>query len=204
MPLYKKLEQGEYSLGIWRIEEDISFFKNRIESNSQINNEGKRLQWFATRYLAQHVFGEPIEVSNYANGKPHIINSIQHISISHTANFAGVVISNTHNVGIDIEFINPKIERIAHKFLTPAETELIDSNERIEKLILYWSAKESLFKFYGLGAIDFKTQLIVTPFNLQPEGMLSAKIIGKERPFENLNVKYEFFDNHVLTYIVGL
>ena len=74
-------------------------------------------------------------------------------------------------------------------------------DEKIEKLILYWSAKEALYKLYGKGEIAFTTQLLIEPFNLSLQGELKAAITGIETPIEKLTVHYRFFNDHVLTYV---
>jgi phosphopantetheinyl transferase len=81
------------------------------------------------------------------------------------------------------------------------EIEAIHPGEKIEKLILYWSAKEALYKLYGKGEIAFTTQLLIEPFTLGLQGELTAAIRGIETPLENLTVHYRFLNDHVLTYV---
>src|SRR5579863_2657498 len=117
MPLFEKLSGKNFSLALWRIEEDISFFESRITFNTGIANENKRLQWLASRYLLSQMVGGPVDIIKDASGKPSLRGNSHHISISHTPAFAGVIVSDTVPVGMDLEAINPKVERIAHKFL---------------------------------------------------------------------------------------
>jgi len=203
MPLYKKIVSDNSQIGIWRIEEDLSFFAPQFNSHPDIKNENKKLQWFATRHLLNQMVGEPVEVDKDENGKPHLKNTAYHISISHTAELAAVIINAYAPVGLDLEMVNPKVERIAHKFLRDDEIAAINPNEKIEKLILYFSAKEALYKFYGKGKIEFKTQLLIKPFELKLKGELDGEIIVPEGNLTGLKVNYEFFEDHVLSYITG-
>ena len=204
MPVYKKTEEENFSIGIWKIEEDLAFFEELFQGHPDIKHESKRLQWFASRLLANEMLGQPDTVVNDESGKPNLKSTASNISISHTLNFAAVMLSKKCAVGIDVEAIHPKIERIAHRFLETEEIAAIPANERLAKLILYWSAKESLFKFYGWGGIEFRTQLIIEPFTLNQSGVLKAHILTPHLPLKNLAVHYQFFENHILTYVAGL
>src|SRR5258708_4654171 len=142
MPLYKKNDVGDSTIALWRIDEDISFFEAKFDLHPHILNESKKLQWFSTRHLLNEMLGTDTEVLKYERGKPYLKNLQHHISISHTAAFAAVMICPNCSVGIDLEMVNPKVERIAHKFLRDDEISAIKPDEKIEKLILYWSVKE--------------------------------------------------------------
>lgn len=204
MPLYKEINHGDFKLALWRIEEEISFFEPKFSAHPEIKNENKKLQWFATRHLANEILGEKTEVEKDEAGKPFLKNSSHHISISHTPVFAAAMLSKRAPVGIDLEMVNPKVERIAHKFLRDDELDAIAPDEKIKKLILYWSAKEALYKLYGKGGIEFTSQLLIEPFELKLIGELKAEIAGIETQMRNLTIEYEFFEDHVLTYVVGL
>jgi 4'-phosphopantetheinyl transferase len=204
MPLYKKSEEENFSIGIWKIEEGLSFFETLFKGHPDIKNDAKRLQWFASRHMANEMLGQPDTIVNSETGKPQFKTSPANISLSHTVGFAAVIISKRCAVGIDIEALHPKVERIAYKFLQDDEIAAIQADEKIAKLMLYWSAKESLFKLYGWGAIEFKNQLLIEAFTLNQSGTLKANIITPHLPLKNLSVHYEFFEGHVLTYVAGL
>jgi phosphopantetheinyl transferase len=218
MPLYKKITtssstsfskgEGEqtantnFEIALWRIEEELAFFESKFNGQPDIKNENKRLQWYATRHLVNEMLGTSPTVIKDEAGKPLLENSSYHISLSHTTHFAAAIISERFPVGIDLEMVNPKVERIAHKFLRQDEINLIKEEEKTGKLILYWSAKEALYKLHGKGDIEFMTQLLIEPFELKPQGKLTAEITGIAQPLKNLNINYEFFEGHVLTYVI--
>ncbi len=202
-PLLKERRETahNFQIALWRIEEDLSFFEQKFASHPEIKNENKKLQWFATRHLVNEMLGETTEIEKDEAGKPFLKNLSHHLSISHTPVFAAAMLSKVAEVGIDLEMVNPKVERIAHKFLREDEIKAIQVDEKIEKLILYWSAKEALYKLYGKAGIEFISQLLIEPFDLKLSGVLRAEIDGIEQPLKNLQVNYEFFDDHVLTYV---
>jgi 4'-phosphopantetheinyl transferase EntD len=204
MPLYKKTAEPDFSIGIWKIEEDLGYFENLFHGYTEIKNSGQRLQWFASRHLANLMLDKPDVIINDVSGKPNLKSTAINISLSHTAGFAAVILSKQFAVGIDIEAVHKKVERIAHKFLQEEEIAAIPEKEKAAKMMLYWSAKESLYKLYGWGGLEFKTQLLIEPFNLLPEGTLKADIITPHLPLKNLQVNYRFFEGHVLTYVAAV
>lgn len=202
MPVFKKIVGGNFKIAIWQLEEDLSYFESRFTAPVDITHANKKLQWYASRHLANEMLGVHTEIEKDEAGKPVLKHTNKHISLSHTPQFAAAMLGEKYPVGIDLEMINPKVERIAHKFLRADEVEAIDAHEKIEKLILYWSAKEALYKLYGKGGIEFSTQLLIEPFTLKNQGILNARITGIPDPIENLVLHYEFFNDHVLTYVV--
>ena len=66
-----------------------------------------------------------------------------------------------------------------------------------QALTLYWSVKESVFKWWGRGAVDFKDDIIIKSITGQPE-QGSVKVFFKDE-FE-LDVQYLFFNNNFLTW----
>ena len=71
---------------------------------------------------------------------------------------AAVVLSNEFPVGIDIEKINPRVLRIKNKFLHADEIQSVsglDEQSLISRLTLYWSIKETVYKWWGKGGVDF-------------------------------------------------
>lgn len=201
MPLLRITELKDYTIGIWQIAEGIDFF-SPLFANPAIHHEKKRVQWYATRHLANLIMKEDVEILNDENGKPYLKNSDVKISISHTAQYAAVMISPTHRVGIDLEEINPKVQRVAHKFLQPNEIDAISPNELTEKLIVYWSAKEALYKLHGRKQLAFREQLLIAPFVLQSAGVLQAKVIAENVNWPALEVHYSTLGNHILTSVI--
>ena len=204
MPLYQKTEEADFSIGIWKTEESLNYFETLFHGHPEIQNGRQRLQWFASRHLANLMLGKPDLIINDATGKPNLKTAPLNISISHTVGFAAVILSKKYAVGIDIEAVHKKVERIAHKFLQDDEIAAIAEEEKAAKLMLYWSAKESLYKLYGWGGLEFKTQLLIEPFKLQETGVLKADITTPHLPLKNLQVNYRFFKGHVLTYVASV
>ena len=106
-------------LAIWKIEEQENFFLQHVPLQREITHAHKRLQHLAARYLLKHLFPDfPYkEILIADTRKPYLQNEQYHFSISHCGDYAAVIVSKGRRVGIDIELVTPKVEKIRHKFL---------------------------------------------------------------------------------------
>ena len=148
-------------------------------------------------YLLKHLLGEQAQINYTNNGKPYLVNDLRHISISHSYNKLVIIINEHEPTGIDIEIIRDKILNIKHKFLS--NSELNDAGNDIEKLLIYWSAKETLYKLYGEPIVDFATHFSINPFSKQNFGTVIA-CIGSLTKKQTLKLNYQILENYVLVY----
>lgn len=165
------------------------------------SNEIARAQLHSqyARIAADIAAQKNLEITKDEFGKPIVSNANFNLSLSHSKQWAAAAVSKEIMLGIDIETIENRIERVAHKFLKKEELEAI-KKDRVETLILYWSAKESLYKLYSKKQLDFAEQLLIEPFTLQNKGSLHATIsLKSEQAITGLTIKYQFIKNHVLT-----
>lgn len=127
-------------------------------------------------------------------GKPHLKDG-NHISITHSHNFTGIIVSSTNEVGIDIEMQREKILRIAHKF-TPIEEyrTLANTEAIIRKLTIVWGAKESLYKIYAQPGLSFLHHIDVKDFTFD-DFKTYAEILfdGKKSEYKVSFMEFEGF-----------
>jgi len=153
-------------LGIWKIEESEDFFKNNVPLHRDVTHPHKRLQHLAGRFLLQYLFPSfPYELIRIADTrKPFLEDEQFHFSISHCGDYAAAIASRDRRVGIDVEIPVSKIGRIAEKFLDNEENKgfAIGKEQDEDSLgltTILWSAKESVFKWYGEGGVDFRKDI---------------------------------------------
>jgi len=156
----------------------------------------------ASRVLLQELLQELGYSDNYqlhrlASGRPVLSIPHLHISISHAGDYAAVVLSKTP-IGIDIEKISPRIERIQHKFMNEHEKEQLKGEKDIIWMHTVWSAKEALFKYHPEGELDFREHLHV---KIEGLGMLRGEI-RKDLETHRLQVTYEFFEEYILAWAI--
>jgi phosphopantetheinyl transferase len=152
-------------LGIWKIEETEEFFLSNVPLQKEVTHPHKRLQHLAGRFLLQFLFPDfPYELIRIADTrKPYLPGEQYHFSISHCGDYAAAIVSSDQRVGIDIEIPSPKTARIKDKFLSKEEQGIFNfqtpnselQTQNSELLTLLWSCKESVFKWYGEGGVDF-------------------------------------------------
>jgi phosphopantetheinyl transferase len=163
-------------LGVWKIGEQEDFFRSRVNISAEIHHPHKRLQHFAGRYLLLELFPDfPIREIRITNSRKPVLQSNSfHFSISHCRDYVAAIVSKKTAVGIDIEAMQPKVERVSHKFLSPDEQAFMDARNTLAHKTICWSAKEAVYKWYGLGGIDFKEDIHLEPFRFQPAGFISC------------------------------
>ncbi|MCH5598537.1 4'-phosphopantetheinyl transferase family protein [Niabella ginsengisoli] len=160
MPVFYQQNINETTrLGIWKIEEDESFFKQLIPLHRDVTHPHKRLQHLAGRFLLRYLFADfPSDLIQIADTKkPFLPNEAYHFSVSHCGDYAAAIVSTNNRVGIDIEIPTSKVARIRHKFISN-DDELLRP-QTIEELTQLWSAKEAVFKWDGNGEVDFKQHI---------------------------------------------
>ena len=117
-----------------------------------------------------------------------MLDHTYHFSISHSDKIAAAIISKTQPVGIDAEMITDKALRVAHKFLSEEERAFIAKDGK-EQATLLWSIKETIFKWYGLGNVDFKNDIQIHSL-IEGEKENSAVCFFKHSNPQILHVKY--------------
>ena len=208
---YFKQLDATTSFGIWKIEESAEELYSQLQLNHRektyldsINNGKRNLHWLSTRVLLRKMLNtrQYIDCQVDADGKPYLVNFPHHISLSHSFDYAAVMISEDKPVGIDIELVKTKIERVANKFLTDEELAFIDRNKRIEHLYICWCAKEAIYKLQGKRTVSFKDHIRLSSFPCQEEGSFQA-FLEAENECKSFNVHYESFKNYMIGYVSG-
>ncbi len=193
--------------GLWKIEESFTDLVNLAgkEAEHKFQNIGKNNNknlesitgWVLIKYLSQHYGIEYHGVRKDEHNKPHLAKDHAHISITHSFPYVAVQLHLDKPVGIDLEKFTDKILKLEHKYLN--EQEVFDANHNLTKLMVYWSAKEALYKIHGRRRISFNEQLEINPFELRKSGILEGKIIY-DRVIESIELFFKVADDYVIVY----
>lgn len=172
MPLYKTITVGtSIKVYIWKVSEPeenlsegVKLSANSMERIGMMKSEIHRRAFLSIRHLLKEAGYTDNDLFYDTAGKPHLTDG-SFVSISHSHNFTGIIISEAVEVGIDIEKQRDKILRIAHKFTPIEEYRTIANTEAIiRKLTLVWGAKESLYKIYATHGISFLHHISIKDF----------------------------------------
>lgn len=211
MPLYRKeIIENKAILGLWEITENIDFFYRDVvfnESDSILYNsfhtDSRRLQWLSVRVLMKRLLSIQgrINIEYDSNARPYFPDKSYKVSISHSHDMSAVLLSPTHATGIDIELIEPRIIRIAHKFMSPSELEFVCESNRIETLHVCWGIKEALYKFFADPTMSLYRDIRIKPFAYEGKGVAQA-IVSHKNNVSEYTLHYDTIKNYILVYIV--
>lgn len=209
MPIHRIINTEYYSLFVWHIQEEASELATLLEPYKNLALHGmtadmqqKALhnsQFLSTRLLCFQYAGMMEPIVKDAFGKPH--SNGLHVSITHSHDYTAVIVSEKHKVGIDLERIDPRIHKVAHKFMHDEEY-FFDADEQTEGITLVWSAKETLYKVYSEREVIFKDELRIHPFHTARRGTFRGDI-RKGEPMLGLPLHYTYFHDYILTWCAG-
>ena len=206
MPIYKTLTVNEFTkVYLWKIEESEEELAQNIELTSHCANrmlkmksEMHRRGFLSIRHLMAIAGYVDADLYYDENGKPHLKDG-SYISITHSNHFTGIIVSNSKEVGIDIEMQRDKILRIAHKFTPISEYKTIaNSDALVRKLTQVWCAKESLYKIYSTPGVSFINHIMVDDFRLEDKETTAS--IFYEGKASNYTVAFEEFEGFTFAY----
>ncbi|WP_438962672.1 4'-phosphopantetheinyl transferase family protein [Nonlabens sp.] len=206
MPLYKTLtNRNNTSVYIWKITESEAWLRTGLELSENSRNrlftmssELHRRGFLSIRHLLR-VAGYTDQNLHYSQeGKPHLDDD-KYISITHSYEFTAIIISE-QPVGIDIEKLRDKIQRIAPKFIGYEEDFVAQAIEKVKSLTVIWGAKESMYKLYSTKGLGFKANCYVEPFDLENEQTVAQLVYGND------DLKFDVFfkqlENFMMAYIL--
>ena len=214
MPLLLESANETMRYAVWQLTENASFFEQALPSVFLVENEeyaaithaARKLEWLAGRFLWYKMTGEPSNFSIKKNdfGKPYAPNTAFFHSISHSGAFVAWVEART-SCGIDIQVPKPAINRIADRIMHESdwqELQTYNQNEQTNEhtrpldASLFWSAKEAVFKAWGIGGLAGKNIRIR---HVSIKNRASASIFSQEKIIENYTIFYTKNDDFTLT-----
>ncbi len=187
----------------WKEPEEVQLFVLPLKAYTQNYNFGTSIP--RGRDLEKAALSEflkdrhPLKtLQKDVHGKPHFGDGHPHFNYSHSQThlFWG---ENPHfPMGVDIETLRPQLQRVAHKYCNPEELSYTDSGTKTRLLLAIWSAKESMFKAYGKGVVDFREDMHIDRFEDAENGILRGYFkTGNSR---RLNIYYRRFNNSICTW----
>jgi len=177
-------------------------FKDKYLPIIEKMNENRKREWLTIRVLIKEMLGEEKEILYNSLGKPYLSDNSFHISISHTKGYAALIINKENETAIDIERIASRVKNIKKRFVNEEEEKALSQSDEIIHLLLYWSAKESLYKLLGIENVDFKLHLHIQPFEPLFGEWSEFEAYETRTKYQNCyKIKYFIHDDYVLTYI---
>ena len=164
------------NLLLWQAEEESDWFMEHLdlvsglwEEYESLVNDSIRHRWLASRFAVQQVSQQtPLELIKDPSGRPFLGVERKPLSLSHCEGFVAAIHSDV-SVGIDVERISSRVQKIKNYFMRDEELDLL--GEENEALILAWSAKESIYKWLGEKHLGYKSQLCIRSIDFMGQAM---------------------------------
>ena len=163
---------------------------------SEIANGGRKEKKIREKKAAINLLelaGRDPKIDYTPEGKPFFNGNSEKISISHTGNLISCAFSSNGEIGVDIERFSPKAKLVGSKFLSSEEFKLTRTET---DFTLFWSLKESAYKWYGKRSILFKEQIKIQSF----DPVNRCAVIFLPLSDKKLIAGWEIIENHVITW----
>jgi len=193
-------------LGIWEINEEYDDLLSRLSLTDEekkrlenFSNYNRKLEFLSVRTLMNEMAGKPSRIVYNNERKPFLENNSFKISISHSHQLTSVLMSHIKLVGIDLEYMSHRIQKISDRFVH--EDEYITQDEELVKYHLYihWCAKEALYKLCDKKGIHFKKDIQIKPFEPADSGMLKG-IVHRDQGTEDYELHYFRNGNYIIVW----
>lgn len=206
MPLFKTIPILHGLIGLWKFTESATdllphFSPEELAGATflKYTHEKRKLEWLVTRRLISQLIGPGFSISYHETGKPILQHDrFKHISISHSRDFAAVILHENMSVGIDIEDTSRDFSRIEKRFLSDEELAFVGNNPQLQ--CLYWCAKEAIFKLVDDQGIDFKKQIHISA--VSENNSFRGKFISGESEIY-FQLHHEYFSGNCLVWVAN-
>ena len=195
---------GQAQVGLWRISESDDMLAGSLRHEELYADSiaglkagsRRRREVLAVRCLLRAMTGEEQRVAHDAEGRPSI-GAAGNVSISHTDGYAAVVVGRGE-MGIDIERLGLRVERVTSRFLQEGELAAADTTT----LHLAWSAKETAYKVLGQEYYDLQRLTRVACVQYDTDAMSGRLTLDVERR-EPMTIHFRVAEDYVLTWYVN-
>lgn len=196
-------------LGVWEITEDFDSLYSMVNlapvekaKLDSFRNISRKIEWLSVRALVKSMLGKDTRILYNSENKPFVRGNTHNISITHSNNLTAVIIGKNKRVGIDLEFMSGKINKVANKFINDRENIIDDPELSKFHLYLHWCAKETLYKICDKQDINFRDGITIAPFRPDEDhGHMKGNVINGNGE-ESFEMEYLQHDNYALVWCV--
>ncbi len=211
MPLIEIVRHfDESTTAVWEITEtehellhEAALSGKEPEEFQKIVNPQRRRERLAVHTLLNRTFNKKTIMLHRSNGQPFLPGNTANISVTHTQQFAAIIVHDTATAGIDMETLSRNFDAVERKALSDEERNYLSGEHCNTQLCLIWCAKETLYKLIGESGIDFAQQLFIEKFTPGKKGQLNAAYTdneGRERAFI---LQYKQIHDHMMAWSVN-
>ena len=185
MPIFKEIISEQTQILIWKYSDEEEFSADLILDEKEFENlKQKSPKRLIEKQMVRQMLKKIIpnhKIRYHENGQPYLEPFDKFVSVSHSFPYAVLAISEK-KIGVDIEQVKDRIDKIKHKFLHPKEIDWLSRAESgIEHLTAIWCIKEALFKIHSSKQWSFKEFYVVDEFFLDKFSKIKCKVFDKDK-----------------------
>ena len=185
MPIFKELISAQTQILIWKYSEEEKFSADLISDEKEFENlKQKSPKRLIEKQMVRHMLRKILpnhKIRYHENGQPYLEPFDKFVSVSHSFPYAVLAISEK-KIGVDIEQVKDRIDKIKLKFLHPKEIDWLGRVEsEIEHLTAIWCIKEALFKIHSSKQWSFKEFYVVDEFLLDKFSKIKCKVFDRDK-----------------------
>lgn len=163
MPLLRIHQPAsDVCIGIWKITESIDELKLLCQHSPQlytiidnIGHQHRKREILAIYALLTELTHQSHLIIQHDEYRRPVIEGYN-ISISHTKEYAAIILSKDKRVAVDIEYMSNRVEKIVSKFIRNDEM----APTLLHKLI-NWCSKETCYKFFYKSGLQYHDMKVV-------------------------------------------
>lgn len=209
--LHKNINNTE--LLVWEIEQSSAWFAQELNFSPELlkdfhvaySSPKSQKHWLASRYALKSVWGiDWQDLIRTETRRLYWPNSKNYLSLSHSGNKIALA-KSTSKIGIDIQEENPKLERIAAKFIAKKDLDILQKYPNYTDILhIHWCSKEAMFKAYIKGKVRFIEHLHLLDLDLEQleQGQCRGQLIKPDEQ-EKYNLYYQKLDNYWLSLAIN-
>ena len=207
MPLVFQQNINDTSiLGVWKIEESLAFFES-IPTMRTFRHEAREISHRSCRQIIR-TLAPDIDLNQLVqdeHGRPVHKTALVDLSFSHTRGWSAALLTKQDRCGVDIEAIGNKALLVQSKFLSAEDKQVLQTLSFHSECnhTLAWSIKETVFKWYGRGAVDFKKQIRLLSIDPIGDNQVNAQIEFSRDVPRQLTIHGLVHEEYVLTWLIA-
>ena len=185
MPIFKEIISEQTQILIWKYSDEEEFSADLISDEKEFENlKQKSPKRLIEKQMVRHMLRKILpnhKIRYHENGQPYLEPFDKFVSVSHSFPYAVLAISKK-KIGVDIEQVKDRIDKIKLKFLHLNEIDWLSRAESgIEHLTAIWCIKEALFKIHSSKQWSFKEFYVVDEFLLDQFSKIKCKVFDKDK-----------------------
>jgi phosphopantetheinyl transferase len=193
MPLIRKQRIDENSwLAVWKMSESLEQLpvSSHVDLSAFPSLRRKREKLTEYLLLKELTGDESLVIRHNEDGAPFVDGRF--ISLSHTEGWAAMMLSKSHRVGVDIEYVSDRVNRVASRFIREDEQQAT-----LAERLINWCAKEAVYKFFTEQHLEFH-EMRLQPYSQEDKGVV---VVDNMRQQTQVEVRYEVNNDFVLAYL---